>query len=62
MGDNVGNALTINDANESSDYPQHRVYALAKANIAADQEAAPMNVDFKKIKIEMNVNVIFELK
>ncbi len=63
LDDNVGNALTINDPNESSDYPQPRVmYKMATANVAADQEAAPMNVDFKKIKIEMNVNVIFELK
>ncbi len=65
LGDNVGDALTINDPNESSDYPQPRVmYALQSkvAGIATDQAAAPMNVDFKKIKIEMNVNVIFELK
>ena len=64
LGDNVGDALTINDPNESSDYPQPRVFALQSkvAGVASDQEAAPMNVDFKKIKIEMNVNVIFELK
>lgn len=64
LGDNVGNALTINDPNESSNYPQPVAYALRGkvAGIAVDQEAAPMNVDFKKIKIEMNVNVIFELK
>lgn len=64
LGDNVGDALTINDPNESSDYPQPRVmYALQnKVAGVADQEAAPMNVDFKKIKIEMNVNVVFELK
>jgi len=64
LNDNVGNALTINDPNESSNYPQPRVmYALqSKVAGAADQESAPMNVDFKKIKIEMNVNVIFELK
>jgi uncharacterized protein len=62
--DNVGNALTINDPNESSDYPQPRVAYALQSKVAgiADQESAPMNVDFKKIKIEMNVNVIFELK
>jgi uncharacterized protein YggE len=62
LGDNVGQALTINDPNESADYPR----PLYKANIAmaaeADRSAPPMNVDFKKIKIEYNVNVIFELK
>ena len=64
LGDNVGNALTINDPNESSDYPQPVAFAMRSkvAGVMADQEAAPMNVDFKKIKIEMNVNVIFELK
>lgn len=64
LNDTVGDALTINDPNESSDYPQPMAgFALrGKANGVADQEAAPMNVSFKKIKIEMNVNVIFELK
>ena len=64
LNDNVGNALTINDPNESSNYPQPRVMYALQSKVAgvADQESAPMNVDFKKIKIEMNVNVIFELK
>ncbi|MBV9964019.1 MAG: SIMPL domain-containing protein [Parafilimonas sp.] len=64
LGDNVGNALTINDPNESSNYPQPMVFSLrGKVADVADQAAsAPMNVDFKKIKIEMNVNVIFELR
>ncbi|MEP6684980.1 MAG: SIMPL domain-containing protein [Parafilimonas sp.] len=65
LNDNVGNALTINDPNESSNYPQPRaMYKLQSkvAGAAMDNEAAPMNIDFKKIKIEMNVNVIFELK
>jgi uncharacterized protein YggE len=61
IGDNVGDALTINDANESSNYPQPLMYKANGIMAEADQ-SAPMNVDFKKIKIEMNVNVIFELK
>lgn len=61
LGDNVGNALTINDPNESSNYPQPMMFKTA--GIMADAaQSAPMNVDFKKIKIEMNVNVTFELK
>ena len=63
LGDNVGNALTINDPNESSDYPQPANVMIRGYAMEADKAAAPpMNVDFKKIKIEMNVNVIFELK
>ena len=62
LNDNVGPALTINDPNESSNYPQP-MYKL-NTLMAADANTAtpPMNVDFKKIKIEMNVNVIFLLK
>lgn len=59
FGDNVGQALTINDPNESNNYPQPIMY---KTMAAEANQSAPMNVDFKKIKIEMNVNVIFELK
>ncbi len=63
LGDNVGNALTINDPNESSDNPRP-LYATAMMKVAnADGESSPpMNVDFKKIKIQYDVNVIFELK
>jgi len=61
FGDNVGNALVVNDPNESSNYPQPLMYKTNGIMAEANQ-SAPMNVDFKKIKIEMNVNVIFELK
>ncbi|MEP6467959.1 MAG: SIMPL domain-containing protein [Parafilimonas sp.] len=62
LGDNVGQALIINDPNESSDYPQpmYKVNTLMAAD--ANSAAPAMNVDFKKIKIQMNVNVIFLLK
>jgi uncharacterized protein YggE len=59
FGDNVGNALTINDPNESNNYPQPIMY---KAMAAETNQSAPMNVDFKKIKIQYDVNVVFELK
>ena len=61
LGDNVGQALTINDPNEIGNYPR----PMYKANMVmaeADQAAPAMNVDFKKIKIQYDVNVIFELK
>ncbi len=62
-GDTVGKALIINDPNESSDYPRPMYKASAMlASDAVNGTAPPMNVDFKKIKIEMNVNVTFELK
>ena len=61
LGDNVGNALVINDPNESSNYPQPIMFKANTAMAQADQ-SAPMNVDFKKIKLQFDVNVIFELK
>lgn len=62
LGDEVGDALTINDPNESGDFPRpiYNGNVMFKAQ-AADQ-SAPMNVDFKKIKIQYDVNVVFELK
>jgi uncharacterized protein YggE len=62
LGDNVGQALVINDPNESSDYPRPLYKTSMMMSAEADQSAPAMNVDFKKIKIEMNVNVTFELK
>ena len=60
LGENVGQALIINDPNEIGDYPRP-LYANAMVKAEADQ-SAPMNVDFKKIKIQYDVNVVFELK
>ena len=61
IGEHVGQALTINDPNEMNQYPQPYANVMMKAQAESDQ-AAPMNVDFKKIKLQFNVNVIFELK
>ena len=61
IGEHVGQALTINDPNEMNQYPQP-LYANVMMKAEAADNAAPMNVDFKKIKLQFNVNVIFELK
>ena len=60
LGETVGRPITINDPNESNNYPR----AMYKTAMLSDAAAAPpaMDVDFKKITIEMNVNVIFELQ
>jgi uncharacterized protein len=60
IDEQVAGALTINDMNEGSDvvYPQARMYA----NVAMADAAAPMNVDFKKIKLQFSVMVTFLLK
>ena len=46
----------MNIAPDPKSLPQDSLLS-AEAN-----QAAPMNVDFKKIKLQFNVNVIFELK
>ncbi|HYK44246.1 MAG TPA: SIMPL domain-containing protein, partial [Parafilimonas sp.] len=59
IGEHVGQALTINDPNENTPYPQPY---YANKMVAQADNSAPMNVDFKKIKLQFDVNVIFELK
>jgi len=62
LEDNVGQALTINDPNEVGNYPRPMYSNMMLKAEAADQAAPAMNVDFKKIKIQYDVNVTFELK
>ena len=63
VGEHVGQALVINDPNENNQYPQPLYYAnKMMAPQAEGDMAAPMNVDFKKIKLQFDVNVVFELK
>lgn len=65
LNENVGEAITINDPNEVGNYPRP-IYANAmmKQNMEVADQAAepPMNVDFKKIKLQFDVNVVFALK
>jgi uncharacterized protein len=63
IGEKAGEALTINEPNEITMYPQP-VYAnrMMKAEaMDAGQSAAP-EVDFKKIKLKFEVNAVFALK
>jgi uncharacterized protein len=66
IGENVGEAITINEPNEVGYYPTP-VYRTANvmmeqkmAGVGAD--ASAMNVDFKKLKLQFDVNVVFALK
>lgn len=64
IGETVGKAVTIDGAIEVSENAP-RVYAtLMRAkttNMEADQ-ASPMDVDFKKIKVQYNIQVTFNLQ
>jgi uncharacterized protein len=64
IGEHAGEAITINDANEMSQIPQPRImYANAMYKSAdAAGGGAPMDVDFKKIKLQFEVSATFALK
>jgi uncharacterized protein len=64
IGEKIGDAITLHEPNEVRHYPQpmyaNRMMAMDKM---AGEEAAPApQVDFKKIKLEFNVNATFALQ
>lgn len=63
IDEQVGNAITINDPGEVNIYPQPYYNTMMREQ-KMDAAAAepPMNVDFKKIKLQFEVNVVFALK
>ena len=66
IGEKAGEALTINEPNEMTFYPQpmyanRMMKAQAMEESAGDQEQAP-NIDFKKIKLKFEVSAVFALK
>ncbi len=63
IGEHIGEALTINDPTEINNYPQpYYANTTMQRAVAADNSEPPMNVDFKKIKIQFEVSVVFALK
>lgn len=63
IDEQVGSAMAINEPNEVINYPRP-MYSnmMMKAEVASDNAEPPMNVDFKKMKIQFEVNVVFALK
>ncbi len=60
LNQKVGKAIQIIDANSTPIYnPQVRMYSMAKVAGAADETP---NIDFEKIKIQVNENVKFILE
>ena len=67
IGEKVGEAITINDPNETGMYPPPMpMYAnrmmRQEAMSAPADDAQAANIDFKKIKLQFDVNVVFALK
>lgn len=64
INEKAGEAININEPNEVNSYPQP-IYAnrmmKAESALAADNEQAA-NIDFKKIKLQFEVNVTFALQ
>ncbi len=61
LGEHIGEALTINDPMEYN--PPQPYYANQMLKREQDNASAPaIDVDFKKIKIQFEVNVVFALK
>lgn len=66
IDEKVGEAITINEPNEIGYYPPPMYRGKVANQVMVEQSAAdmgaPMNVDFKKIKLQFEVNVMFALK
>ncbi len=64
IGETVGKAMTIDGAVEvGENSPRMYTMAMAKSSVAgADSNSSPMDVDFKKIKVQYNIQVTFALQ
>lgn len=65
INEKAGQALTINEPNEITFYPQpmyaNRAVKMAAENLDSGNEQAP-TIDFKKMKLQFEVNVVFALQ
>jgi uncharacterized protein YggE len=62
INEQVGAAITINEPNEVDNYPRPVYSNMVMKDAVTDNAEPPMNVDFKKMKIQFDVNVVFALK
>lgn len=62
IGEHIGEAITINDPIEVDNTPRP-YYANTMLKVAEENASTPaLDVDFKKIKVRFEVNVVFSLK
>lgn len=62
IGEKVGEAITINEPTEYNFYNQNRFANVMMKSENYDTANAPMDIDFKKIKLKFDVSVNFVLK
>ena len=64
LGDKLGSVIDIQEVNNEQ-YPQpiYRTSMMMKSSMAdSGAEAAPAEIDFKKIKLSYTMNTVFEIK
>jgi len=63
LGDTLGKALEVNDSNTDAGNPQPIYKTMAMRGEVADAAAeSALDIDFKKIKVNYQFRVVFELK
>lgn len=63
IGEHIGEAITINDPQEINGYLQpYYANTTVRTAVTTNNSEPALNVDFKKIKVQFEVNVIFTLK
>lgn len=63
IGEHVGEALIINDPNEVGNYPTPMYSNMLMKQSSAELMAVPeANINFKKIKLQFDVRVTFEME
>ncbi|RZL19309.1 MAG: DUF541 domain-containing protein [Pedobacter sp.] len=64
LGDKLGGVIDIQEVNnEQYPQPMYRTSMMMKSSMAdSSAEAAPAEIDFKKIKLSYTMNTVFEIK
>jgi uncharacterized protein YggE len=64
LGDKLGSVIDIQEVNnEQYPQPMYRTSMMMKSSMAdSGAEAAPPEIDFKKIKLSYTMNTVFEIK
>lgn len=61
LGDKLGSALNITESDNSS-FPQPRAMMMFKSAAADASGPAESDIDFKKIKLSLQIQAVFEIK
>ncbi len=62
VGENVGEAIVINDPSELGNYPRPMYANTMMKNAMEENQVEEANINFKKMKLQFEVSVTFALK